>query len=65
MALTVTLSDIDRAARLIEGQVLRTPFLEAPRSLNELVACKFSYLTKTRAPVSSDKRGAWDARPRS
>ena len=28
--------------------------LSAPRSLNELVTCKFSYLTKISAPVSSD-----------
>ena len=30
----------------------------APRSLNEAVACRFSYLTKTSAPVSADSRGA-------
>src|SRR5665213_2163607 len=30
----------------------------APRSLNELVTWRFSYLTKTSAPVSADRRGA-------
>src|SRR6185295_4057462 len=30
----------------------------APRSLNELVTWRFSYLTKTSAPVSADSRGA-------
>ena len=29
----------------------------APRSLNEPVACMFSCLTKTLAPVRSDRRG--------
>src|SRR5580658_4873034 len=31
---------------------------QAPRSLNELVTCRFSYLTKTSAPVSADSGGA-------
>src|SRR6202049_2288553 len=30
---------------------------QAPRSLNELVTCKFSYLTKISAPVSADSGG--------
>src|ERR1700741_2517372 len=30
----------------------------APRSLNELVPCRFSYLTHTCAPVSADSFGA-------
>src|ERR1700748_335299 len=33
-------------------------FTQAPRSLNEFVTCKFSYLTKTSAPVRADKGGA-------
>src|ERR1700722_1462724 len=33
-------------------------FTQAPRSLKELVTCKFSYLTKTSAPVSADSGGA-------
>jgi len=33
-------------------------FARAPRSLNELVTWRFSYLTKTSAPVSADSRGA-------
>src|SRR6202035_497238 len=32
--------------------------LSAPRSLNELVTCRFSYLTSTLAPVSADSLGA-------
>src|SRR2546422_10427328 len=32
--------------------------LNAPRSLNELVTCKFSYLTCTEAPVSAESLGA-------
>src|SRR3569833_4496429 len=32
--------------------------LSAPRSLNELVTWRFSYLTKTSAPVRADSRGA-------
>src|ERR1700682_5895892 len=30
---------------------------QAPRSLNEVVTCKFSYLTKISAPVSADSGG--------
>src|ERR687893_3144935 len=29
--------------------------LRAPRSLNEFVTCRFSYLTNTSAPVSADR----------
>src|SRR3954454_21606695 len=32
--------------------------LRAPRSLNELVTCRFSYLTCTDAPVSAESFGA-------
>src|SRR6266850_1866117 len=32
--------------------------LSAPRSLNELVTCMFSYLTRTEAPVSAESFGA-------
>src|SRR5262245_27965170 len=32
--------------------------LKAPRSLKELVTCRFSYLTKTSAPVSAESFGA-------
>src|SRR5262245_35797402 len=32
--------------------------LTAPRSLNELVTCRFSYLTNTSAPVSAESFGA-------
>src|ERR1041385_6762657 len=32
--------------------------VRAPRSLNELVTCRFSYLTNTSAPVSADSLGA-------
>src|SRR5690242_15098166 len=32
--------------------------LSAPRSLNELVTCRFSYLTQTCAPVSAESFGA-------
>src|SRR5216684_1590677 len=32
--------------------------LSAPRSLNELVTWRFSYLTKTSAPVSAESLGA-------
>src|SRR4051794_28050122 len=32
--------------------------VNAPRSLNELVTWRFSYLTKTSAPVSADSLGA-------
>src|SRR3954452_23066602 len=32
--------------------------LTAPRSLNELVTCRFSYLTHTCAPVSAESLGA-------
>src|SRR5262249_45504947 len=32
--------------------------LNAPRSLNELVTCRFSYLTCTEAPVSAESLGA-------
>src|ERR1700730_12383321 len=32
--------------------------LSAPRSLNEFVTCRFSYLTITEAPVSAESLGA-------
>src|ERR1700694_4377995 len=32
--------------------------LSAPRSLNEFVTCRFSYLTSTEAPVSAESLGA-------
>ena len=32
--------------------------LSAPRSLKELVTCRFSYLTNTSAPVSAESFGA-------
>src|ERR1700722_9658791 len=43
-------------------------FTKAPRSLKEPVACMFSYLTKTSAPVRAERRGAknvgvWTTRP--
>ena len=42
-----------RSAAVSEASLVR-----APRSLNELVTWRFSYLTKTSAPVSADSRGA-------
>src|SRR6188768_475575 len=44
--------------RARSGAVSEASLLIAPRSLKELVTCKFSYLTKTWARVSADSRGA-------
>src|SRR5262245_51912016 len=43
----------DRSAGPSEASLV-----SAPRSLNELVTCRFSYLTKTSAPVSAESFGA-------
>ena len=40
------------------GRVERGELLSAPRSLNELVTWRFSYLTKMSAPVSAESLGA-------
>src|SRR5258707_11761144 len=44
--------------RARSAAVSEASLLSAPRSLNELVTCRFSYLTKTEAPVSAESRGA-------
>ncbi len=44
--------------RLRSAALRQVSLTSAPRSLNELVTCRFSYLTKTSAPVSADRRGA-------
>jgi hypothetical protein len=70
----ITPDDVARAAERIRGHVLRTPLVPAPRlseltgarvlvkhenmQVKAPVACMFSCFTSTRAPVSSDSRGA-------
>jgi hypothetical protein len=44
--------------RVRSEAVSEESLLKAPRSLNECVTCKFSYLTKTEAPVSAESLGA-------
>src|SRR5262245_10693639 len=44
--------------RLRSAAVSAVSLVSAPRSLNELVTCRFSYLTNTSAPVNADSRGA-------
>ena len=56
--LPVTLGDIEAAARRIEGQVLRTPFLEAPR-LSEFTGARiFVKYENLQATSSFKDRGA-------
>ena len=51
-------ADIAITPRARSGGVSEASLLSAPRSLNELVTWRFSYLTKTSAPVSADSLGA-------
>ncbi len=44
--------------RARSSAVSEASLVRAPRSLNELVTWRFSYLTNTSAPVSADSRGA-------
>src|SRR5215468_3493665 len=44
--------------RLRSAALSEASFTSAPRSLNELVTCRFSYLTCTSAPVSAESLGA-------
>src|SRR5215213_703374 len=44
--------------RARSAAVSEASLLSAPRSLKELVTCRFSYLTKTEARVSAESRGA-------
>src|SRR5262249_49797751 len=44
--------------RIRSAAVREASLLSAPRSLNEFVTCRFSYLTLTEAPVSAESLGA-------
>ena len=58
MAHAITLADIERAASLIYGHVLRTPFLEAPR-LSEFTGARiFVKYENLQATSSFKERGA-------
>ena len=48
----------DDAAARAPPAVSDRSLTSAPRSLNDEVACRFSYFTKMSAPVSFDRRGA-------
>jgi hypothetical protein len=51
-------ADIAMTPRRRSSSLNAESFTNAPRSLNEFVTCRFSYLTKTSAPVRPESFGA-------
>ena len=51
-------ADMAMTPRARSSAVSASILISAPRSLNEAVACRFSYFTQMSAPVACDRRGA-------